>query len=153
MNFNNQFIGEELFPNKTNVNSDNNLSINGFDLTKLAEKYQTPLYVYDEDTIISTIKDFQNSFKSELETSIISYSTKAFSNPYLLKVLNENDMNIDVVTGGELAIAKFIEFPSNRINFHGNNKSIDELKEALDYGIKHITIDSFNEIQNLKKIT
>ena len=47
MNFNNQFIGEELFPNKTNVNSDNNLSINGFDLTKLAEKYQTPLYVYD----------------------------------------------------------------------------------------------------------
>jgi len=61
-------------------------------------------------------------------------------------------MYIDVVTGGELAIAKFVEFPSNRINFHGNNKSIDELKEALDYGIKHITIDSFNEIQNLKKI-
>ena len=51
------------------------------------------MYVYDEDTIISTIKDFQNSFKSELDTSIISYSTKAFSNPYLLKLLNENDMN------------------------------------------------------------
>ena len=93
MNFSNQFIGKELFPNKTDVNSANNLSINGFDLTKLAEKYQTPLYVYDEDTIISTIKDFQNSFKSELDTSIISYSTKAFSNPYLLKLLNENDMN------------------------------------------------------------
>ena len=101
-------------------------------------------------SILKTIKDFQNSFKSELETSIISYSTKAFSNPYLLKVLNENDMNIDVVTGGELAIAKFIEFPSNRINFHGNNKTIDELKEALDYGFKHIKIDSFNEIQNIK---
>ena len=62
-------------------------------------------------------------------------------------------MNIDVVTGGELAIAKHVKFPSQRINFHGNNKSPEELKDAIDYGLGHITIDSFNEIENLKKIT
>ena len=87
----------------------------------MADTYGTPLYVYDEDTILATIKDFQESFKYEIENSVISYSTKAFSNPYLLKLLDDNGMNIDVVTGGELAIAKHIEFPPDRINFHGNN--------------------------------
>ena len=50
-------------------------------------------------------------------------------------------MSIDVVTGGELAVAKYVDFSAERINFHGNNKSIEELSEAVDYGINHITID------------
>lgn len=148
-----QFSGSEIFPNNTFVNHKNNISIGGVDLKELADTYGTPLYVYDEDTILATIKDFQESFKYEIENSVISYSTKAFSNPYLLKLLDDNGMNIDVVTGGELAIAKHIEFPPDRINFHGNNKSPQELKDAIDYGIGHITIDSFNEIENLKNIT
>ena len=130
----------------------NNISINGVDLKDLAEEYGTPLYVYDEETIIGTIKDFQDSFTNEIEDSIISYSTKAFSNPYILNLLNNQNMSIDVVTGGELAVAKHVKFDPKRINFHGNNKSILELSEAVDYGINHITIDSFNEIDNLKNI-
>ena len=148
-----QFSGSDIFPNNTFVNHKNNISIGGVDLQELADTYGTPLYVYDEDTILSTINDFQKSFTSEIENSVISYSTKAFSNPYLLKLLDENGMNIDVVTGGELAIAKHVNFPPNRINFHGNNKSPHELKDSIDYGIGHITIDSFNEIENLKNIT
>ena len=149
---NKTFNGSELFPNNSFVNDKNNISINGVDLKDLAEEYGTPLYVYDEETIIGTIKDFQDSFTNEIEDSIISYSTKAFSNPYILNLLNNQNMSIDVVTGGELAVAKHVKFDPKRINFHGNNKSILELSEAVDYGINHITIDSFNEIDNLKNI-
>ena len=149
---NKTFNGSELFPNNSFVNDKNNISINGVDLKDLAEEYGTPLYVYDEETIIGTIKDFQDSFTNEIEDSIISYSTKAFSNPYILNLLNNQNMSIDVVTGGELAVAKHVIFDPKRINFHGNNKSILELSEAVDYGINHITIDSFNEIDNLKNI-
>ena len=146
------FDGSDIFPNNSFVNEKNNISINDVDLNDLAEEFGTPLYVYDEETIINTIKDFQNSFNSEIENSVISYSTKAFSNPYILNLLNENAMSIDVVTGGELAVAKYVDFSAERINFHGNNKSVEELSEAVDYGINHITIDSFNEIENLKRI-
>ncbi len=149
---NKTFNGSELFPNNSFVNDKNNISINGVDLKDLAEEFGTPLYVYDEETIIGTIKDFQDSFTNEIEDSIISYSTKAFSNPYILNLLNNQNMSIDVVTGGELAVAKHVKFDPKRINFHGNNKSILELSEAVDYGINHITIDSFNEIDNLKNI-
>lgn len=147
------FPESDIFPINTFVNNKKNISIGGVDLEELANIYGTPLYVYDENTIVETIKDFQTSFQSEIPNSVISYSTKAFSNPYLLRLLDENGMNIDVVTGGELAIAKHVKFPSQRINFHGNNKSPEELKDAIDYGLGHITIDSFNEIENLKKIT
>ena len=149
---NKTFDGSDIFPNNSFVNEKNNISINDVDLNDLAEEFGTPLYVYDEETIINTIKDFQNSFNSEIENSVISYSTKAFSNPYILNLLNENAMSIDVVTGGELAVAKYVDFSAERINFHGNNKSVEELSEAVDYGINHITIDSFNEIENLKRI-
>ena len=148
-----EFSGNEIFPNKSLINSKGNISIDSIDLEDLANEYGTPLYVYDESTIISTIKDFQNSFGAELDNAVISYSTKAFSNPYLLKILKENGMSIDVVTGGELAVAKHVDFPPKRMNFHGNNKSPDELEDAINYGIGHITIDSFNEIENLKNIT
>ena len=147
-----EFSGNEIFPNKSLINSKGNISIDSVDLEGLANEYGTPLYVYDESTIISTIKDFQDSFGAELDNAVISYSTKAFSNPYLLKILKENGMSIDVVTGGELAVAKHIDFPPKRMNFHGNNKSPDELEDAINYGIGHITIDSFNEIENLKNI-
>ena len=123
-----EFSGSDIFPNETFVNDKKNISIGGIDLEELADTYGTPLYVYDENTIVETIKDFQKSFKAELEDSVISYSTKAFSNPYILNLLNENKMNIDVVTGGELAVAKHVKFPPERINFHGNNKSKEEHK-------------------------
>jgi len=148
-----EFSGSDIFPNETFVNAKKNISISGVDLEELANIYGTPLYVYDENTIVETIKDFQKSFMAELEDSVISYSTKAFSNPYILNLLNSNNMNIDVVTGGELAVAKHVKYPPERINFHGNNKSREELQDAINYGLGHITIDSFNEIENLRKIT
>ena len=89
-----EFSGSDIFPNETFVNDKKNISIGGIDLEELADTYGTPLYVYDENTIVETIKDFQKSFKAELEDSVISYSTKAFSNPYILNLLNENKMNM-----------------------------------------------------------
>ena len=150
---NKTFNGSDIFPKNTIINKNNNISINGVDLKELVEEFGTPLYVYDEETIIDTINDFQESFTSEIPNSIISYSTKAFSNPYILKLLDNHNMSIDVVTGGELAVAKYIDFSPKKINFHGNNKSIEELRDAVKYKINHITIDSFNEISNLEDIT
>ena len=107
MNFNNQFIGEELFPNKTNVNSDNNLSINGFDLTKLAEKYQTPLYVYDEDTIISTIKD-----KWSIDNVEVIHRT-------------------GYVYPGEISMILIIRSRHRKEAFESSNFFVDELKKTV----------------------
>ena len=78
------FPESDIFPINTFVNNKKNISIGGVDLEELANIYGTPLYVYDENTIVETIKDFQTSFQSEIPNSVISYSTKAFSNPYLL---------------------------------------------------------------------
>ena len=80
------------------------------------------------------------------------YSTKAFSNPAILKIMEEEGMSIDVVTGGELAFALAVDFPAEKINFHGNNKARNELREAVGAGIGRITIDSFHEIELLNEV-
>ena len=149
--FTKNFPEMEILPLTSRVNQ-GRLSIGGCDLHSLAEEFGTPLYIYDEETIRLICKDFIREFSHCYEDVKIEYSTKAFSNPSINRIIDEERLNIDVVTGGELAVAIASNFPANRINFHGNNKSEHELIEAIEYGIETITIDSFYEIFLLDKI-
>lgn len=135
------------------INEKNHLEIAGVDTVDLAKKYGTPLVIYDIQTIrnnIGKLKEGLTAYKGQTE---VSYASKAFSSVALYQIIQQEDISIDVVSGGELYLAKQAGFPAERINFHGNNKSIQELTEALDYGIGNIIVDNFHELAMLKKLT
>ena len=134
------------------VNSDGHLTIGGCDVVTLAARFGTPLYVYDEHTIRAMCRAFVGGFEAEYPDSHVSYSSKAFSTPALARILEEERVGVDIVTGGELAIVRSAGFPADAINFHGNNKGRVELEEALDYGIGLVTVDSMYEIDLLDEV-
>ncbi len=151
---NEQSLGKlnHIFPEKTGINKKGNLEISGFDVSELTSEYGSPLYIYDERTIRSSVRSFLNEFKSRYEKMHVSYSSKAFTNPALVKILNEENLGIDVVSGGELEVLIRSEFPMEKTNFHGNNKSEYELNKAVNNNIGLITIDSFYELDILDEI-
>ena len=142
----------ELLPITAGLSSDGRLLIGGCDVRGLVEEHGSPLYIYDEATLRGMCKDFIASFTAEYENSHIAYSSKAFSNPAVARIIEEEGMNMDIVTGGELAVAMAANFPASRLNFHGNNKGREELAEAVRYGIATITLDSFAEIELLNEV-
>ena len=143
---------KHLFPEKTTISKKGNLEINNNDLSDLVNKFGSPLYIYDENTIRNISKDYINCFKSKYENVHVSYSSKAFSNPVLSQILLEEGLGIDVVSGGELEILIRCKFPMKDVNFHGNNKSEYELRKSVINNIGLITIDSFYELDLLDRI-
>lgn len=142
----------ELLPITSSTSDDGRLSIGGRDVRELVEEFGSPLYIYDETTIRNICREFATSFQSRYPDSKIEYSSKAFSNPAIIQIIEQEGLHLDVVTGGELAVAAAARFPMERINFHGNNKVREELQEALAHGIGRITIDSFHEISLLNEV-
>lgn len=142
----------EIFPVSAGLDDAGSITAGGCSIPALAEEFGTPLYIYDEDTIRHMCRQFAGSFKEVYERSHIEYSSKAFANPALAKIIAEEGLYMDVVTGGELFFAKAAGFPAERLNFHGNNKGREELADAIDYGIGRITIDSFHEIGLLNEV-
>lgn len=109
----------------------------------------SPLYVYDEAQIEKKVEDYQTYFKSENFDTEIVYASKAFTCVALLEKLNAYGCSIDVVSGGELSVAKKANFPSENIYFHGNNKLNDEIIMALEYGVKTIIMDNMYEVDQV----
>ncbi len=142
----------EIFPVSAGLSDTGDITIGGCAISELATEFGTPLYIYDEDTIRQMCRQFVGGFKEAYERSHVEYSSKAFANPVLAKIIAEEGLNMDVVTGGELVFAKAAGFPAERLNFHGNNKDRGELGEAIDYGIGRITLDSFYEIGLLNEV-
>ena len=141
-----------VLPVAAGTSPDGQLAIGGVAISELAAQYGTPLYIYDEATIRTVCQDFVASFGSRYEDSTIEYSSKACAIPAVLQIAQSEGLSLDVVTGGELAVALASRFPASEINFHGNNKTRDELTEALNAGIGRVTIDSFHEIELLNAV-
>ncbi len=128
------------------------MTIGGSDIVDLISEFGSPLYVYDEATIRSMAREFMSAFSDAYPAVHVSYSSKAFTSPALARLLNEEGIGIDVVSGGELAAARAAEFPASMLNFNGNNKDREELTDAVAFGIKRVTIDSFPEIDLLNDV-
>lgn len=143
---------QSVLPMTADVSSDGELTIGGVPVSELAAQHGTPLYIYDAATIRGMCRAFVDAFTGRYADSTIEYSSKAFSNPAILQLVQSEGLSLDVVTGGELAIAMAARFPADHINFHGNNKTRDELTEALEAGLGRITIDSFHEIELLNEV-
>ena len=142
-----------LFPVTSEVNEKGNLTIGGCDSVSLAEEFGTPLYVFDESSIRSRCAEFKEEFTSRYPNTTVCYSVKAFMNKALLRIIEEEGLGLDVVSGGELSIAHSIGFPMDRVYFPGNNKSTEELKLALELGIRRIVVDNLHELNMLREIT
>ena len=145
-------IDEFSFQPTIRINSKGHLEIDGVDTIDLADKYGTPLLIYDVTTIRKNIESFRVALKNYKGTAKISYASKAFASVAMYQIIHQENISIDVVSGGELFIAKQAGFPGNRINFHGNNKSKQELEDALDYEIAHFIVDNFHELDMLSNL-
>jgi diaminopimelate decarboxylase len=141
-----------LFPLTAEVNEKGHLVIGGCDSVALAEEFGTPLYVFDENDVRHRCREFVTEFTDCYPNTVIAYSAKAFTNKSLLLITKEEGLNLDVVSGGELAIAHSVGFPMNRVYFPGNNKSAEELELALQYGVGRIVVDNLHELNMLRKI-
>lgn len=142
----------KLFPLSTKIDSLGHLKIGNCDCTDLVSKYGTPLYVFDEHTIRTKCQEFKGEFTKLYENTEVIYASKAFLNKAIAQIIKEERLGLDVVSGGEISIAKSIGFPPRKMYFHGNNKGSKELEEALNYSIGRIVVDNFYELEVLNKL-
>jgi diaminopimelate decarboxylase len=117
-------------------------------LEALAGEHGTPLFVYDEDELRRRCREYVAHFGA----GSVAYAGKAFLCAAMARLAAEEGLHLDVATGGELHVALRAGFPADRIVFHGNNKSTDELTRALDDGVGRIVADSFDELDRLERL-
>ncbi|RKD25649.1 diaminopimelate decarboxylase [Ammoniphilus oxalaticus] len=131
------------------INEQGRLEIGGCDTVELAEKYGTPLFVYDEQWIREKCRAYVQAFEETGFTYQVAYASKAFMTMAMCRLVAEEGLSLDVVSGGELFTALKAGFPAERIHFHGNNKSVEELEMAIDAKIGCFVVDNFYELDLL----
>lgn len=131
---------------------DGHLYIGGVDMVELAHEYGTALYVYDEADLVSRMETYRDAFRTRYPNSDIIYASKAFLNKAVARLADQHGMCLDVSGGGELAIARAVGFPMDRVFVHGNNKTPAELREAIEAGVGRIVIDSRIELSRVSAI-
>lgn len=134
------------------INQAGHLTIGGVDSLELAKEYGTPLVVYDVSQIRNQIRAFKKVFEEEQVNYAVSYASKAFASIAMYQVANEEGAYTDVVSAGELYTAMKANFPMERVSFHGNNKSKEELEMAVKNHVGKIMIDNFYEINLLNQV-
>ncbi|MGA2530068.1 MAG: diaminopimelate decarboxylase [Acidimicrobiales bacterium] len=138
-------IARGLLPDSSALTPDGHLSIGGVDLLELVEQFGTPVFVYDEDHLRARCREAVGAFGPG-----VAYATKAFLCKAMAALAIEENMALDVSTGGELAVALAAGASGDRLVCHGNNKSYEELVAALHGGVGRIVVDSFDEIDRLR---
>lgn len=133
------------------INKEGHLEIGGCDVVAISEKYGTPLVVIDEQYLEEIAKEYYNNFTAK-EDSVVLYASKAFSSPSILAIINKIGLGLDTVSGGELYMAHKSNFPIDKVFFHGNNKTHEEIEMAIDYGVGRIVLDNDFEIDHVNRI-
>ena len=134
------------------VNEQGHLEIGGCDTVELAKKFGTPLYIMDEAHIRDICRQYHTSFVEGMENAEVIYASKAFSTLAMCRIIDEEGLGLDVVSGGELYTALEANFSAKRIYFHGNNKSREELAMAITAGVGRIVVDNFHEMSILNEL-
>ena len=134
------------------VNQNGELTIGGVTATELASQYQTPLYVYDVNHMRQQMRAFKAVFMKRKLDYAVSYASKAFATVAMYEVAAQEDVHLDVVSGGEIKTALAANYPMNHVSFNGNNKSVAELEMAVDSGLGTIILDNFYELDILHNV-
>lgn len=130
----------------------NELYVGGVKASALSNEYGTPLYVIDEELVRSNCRRYYNAMKCEERGNRVTYAGKAFINMSMCNLVNEENLYLDVVSGGELYTAYKAGFPLERIYFHGNNKSDYEIDLGVRLGIGRFIVDNIHELEVLNSI-
>ncbi len=143
----------ELFPITAAVEPTGRLSIAGHDLTDLAHLWGTPLYLYDATTIRAQVQTLRELLARHYPgPSQVTYAAKAYFSLGMARRLAALGLGVDVVSLGELKIARMAGFDPGRVHLHGNNKSLEELEAALRWGVQSIVVDSLEELGFLEQL-
>jgi len=142
---------QSLKPITTKINQAGNIEIGGCDLGELAEKYGTPLYVLDEETIRAVCRDYKNAFKAYDKVNMM-FASKALCSMASSAIAASEGFGFDVVSAGEIYTVYKAGADMSKVLFNGNNKSYDELSLALKLGVGRISVDNFFELSLLNEI-
>ncbi len=141
------------FAGTMRINEKGNFEIGGCDTVDLAKQYGTPCNVLDEQLIRENCRKYSQAFEKYYPDAKVIYAGKSFLTRALCRIMEEEGMHLDVVSGGELYTALQADFPAENIFFHGNNKSKEELEMALNAGVGRIVVDNFFELELLRELT
>ncbi|GAA0855627.1 diaminopimelate decarboxylase [Clostridium nitritogenes] len=130
---------------------ENSLVVGGIKATKLVEQYGTPLYVMDEEFLRNNCREYYSSFKCGSRGNKVAYAGKAFLTLAMCNLINEEGLYLDVVSGGELYTAYKAGFPLDKVLFHGNNKTLEEIDMGVRLGVGTFVVDNLYEIEQLNQ--
>jgi len=134
------------------INDQGHLCIGGCDTVVLAKKFGTPLYVIDEEHLRQICRDYYQAFMQKYPKNRVLYASKAFFTKAMAKIIKQEKLGLDVVSGGELYTAIQAGFSPELLYFHGNNKSVEEINYALDCKIGRFVVDNLYELELLNGI-
>ena len=141
-------IPRYLLSDNSTVGDDGALSVGGCAVSDLAAEYGTPLFVYDENHLRERCREAVAAFGH----GRVVYATKAFLCRAMARLAYDEGMLLDVASGGELHVALAAGVPAGACTLHGNNKSLDELRHGIEEGVRHIVVDSFDELDRLDSL-
>ena len=140
-------LARRLLPDTALVDGRDRLRIGGCDVLDLAERFGTPLFVYDEAHLRNRCREALAAFGDG-----VAYAAKAFLCLAMARLVHEEGMYVDVATGGELHVALTAGVPAERLVLHGSNKSLDELRAARRAAVGRVVIDSLDELERLERL-
>ena len=143
-----------MFVSKSlSINKNGHLEIGGCDCVELVKNYGTPIYVMDEGLIRENCRIYKNSMDKYYNgRGLVLYASKAFCTMAVCRIAHQEGLGLDVVSGGELYTAIKAGFPMDKVYFHGNNKTYDELEFAIDNNIRRIVVDNREELYRVSEI-
>lgn len=130
---------------------ENELYIGGISSSELVKEFGSPLYVMDENLLIDTCKEYYKNFKCNENNNRVAYAGKAFLTMAMCKLVDEQGLYLDVVSGGELFTAYKAGFPLEKVYFHGNNKSVNEIELGVKLGVGRFIVDNLDEMKLLNE--
>jgi diaminopimelate decarboxylase len=144
--------GSAVFPRGSRVDEEGHLEIAGCDVVELAEEFGTPAYFYAEDDMRARARAYREAFECRTEDFEVLFASKSLPCTAAYRLFAEEGLSVDVASGGELHMALRAGFDPGRIHMHGNNKSDEEVLFAGRAGIRHLILDSFDEIERCERL-
>ncbi|HEV7974777.1 diaminopimelate decarboxylase [Amycolatopsis sp.] len=138
-------LDQDVWPKSTRLGSGGELLFAGAPVSHLAARFGTPAYLIDE----VEVREHARAYRAALPEAEVAYASKALCTKSVLRWVAEEGMSLDTCSAGEIAVARSVGFPADRILLHGNAKTPEDLKAALGYGVRRIVLDSLDEIEQL----
>jgi diaminopimelate decarboxylase len=138
-------LEQGVWPRSTRLGADGELLFAGAPVSHLAARFGTPAYLIDE----TEVREHARAYRATLPEAEVAFASKALCTKAVLRWVAEEGMSLDTCSAGEIAVARAIGFPAERILLHGNAKTPEDLKAALGYGVRRIVLDSLDEIEQL----